>query len=445
MKLSGVAITGAIPHQIIERVSLLLSKERITTINTLTAHQAAFYAQTIFKGQPYELGVRDCAMFAAQFASYYGIPLVRTNTTNINEYSPQPPKDPMPDASTIFQVKWFETAATLLPKELIQTYSYNQIADINSWHKINPGSLLYLRNKGRTHHGYNTYFHTLAYIGINKQQPIFAEYNVGMKKGPEVGIPLDKILSRYQNLPNDQITGTIINVPGLSTEIWQRQTGKVSPNYDSRILREAGQQILTINLIDGTATYWQVDSKGKFIQKPFENKEMEVRTERIGTQIPSDPYTILTFYKFTQPHYFVSLGMPTTEEGCFYGAPLCVPRFLTIPPMVAGVNLTSEGASLEILYSPSTGKIEKGTPQHVYILQPSNAFLPKNTAITFPPQTFEAIRKTIDKGIKTILILSYPQFPQDILLQKGNSLLGKDPLLDFLNTHKMPPQVLTGR
>ena len=79
------------------------------SMGIIPAEMAAKYAQSLFGNRPYKFGKSDCGMYAARFASYYGIPIGRY-TTQTRIYKPRIFEDLLLDATSVKQVRWFENA-----------------------------------------------------------------------------------------------------------------------------------------------------------------------------------------------------------------------------------------------------------------------------------------------------------------------------------------------
>ena len=439
-------------------------------VRKITASQAAKYAQSVFGKEPYKFGIRDCAMFSAQFASYYGIPLERDITSPTN-YDPKPPEEYLPDATTVKQVKWFEKANSFLKSDLIIYPKNAEIAKEEFWKNIADGSLVYLRTEGESQHGYDQYSHTAAFIGLDENQhPIFAEYAPIMQRGPETKRTLGQLLSMYRGKIPENLTACIVNVPEMAVKLWKERDEKVIPN--SKTLLKAGyQEFLTVNINSGVATYWKKEN-GEIRQKPFANGDLELFSATGRNLLPRT--TLTTKYQDfingkgnTTTNPFSSYSILKKGTACFYGTPLLVPRFYLTPPLIFELqdfawvaNFGNLGGATDIalintLYLNSSGSISKvetrsdytihATPQRTRTQQdlllrdkilneanrkkkaPSPDLIHLTSGcVNFTPEVFEVVKKTINP--KTAIIFSYPDFPQDLQLANGGFSLAKDPL-----------------
>ena len=447
--------------------------ETLKKSRSVTAIQAASYAQSLFGKEPYKFGARDCAMFAAQFASYYGIPLER-NASSIGNYDPKFPQNLLPDATTVKQVEWFKMINQYLGGQDLISYPKNgEIAKEDFWVSINPGSLIYLRTAGESQHGYDQYSHVAAFVGLNQNsEPIFAEYAPGMEKGPETNRTLRQLMSMYRGKIPKDLQACIVNVPEMAVRLWKDRNEKVIPN-SKILLRHDYKRALTVNINSGITTYWEYED-GQWVQRKFANGAWETYGVTGRHLLPKSTLTERYNEFIKNPVYqeqlrFSSYGIPAEKTACFYGPPLPtgVPRFYLTPPLILELsgfawvaNFGNLGgatyiALTNVLYRSETGKIIKekygsdytmhATPQRTrsqqdlllrdYILDkanqkgtppdPSSVHLTSG-CVNFTSDTFRVIEKTIQPG--TAVILSYPDFPCDLQLNHNGFSLAKDPL-----------------
>jgi hypothetical protein len=209
----------------------------------------------------------------------------------------------------------------------------------------------------------------------------------------------------------------------------------------------------------------------KLAQKPFANGNIELYSVTGRNLLPRTTLTT-RYYQFASKSLisdlnYTSYGLPTEKTACFYGTPLCTPRFYLTPPLIfelsgfawvgnfGNLGGATDIALMHVLYLNQAGTISKldnqsdytihATPQRTKsqqdlllrdkILNAANNNkvppLPDTIHLTsgcvnFTPETFEIVKKTIKS--RTIVIFSYPDFPQDIQLKNNGFSLSKDPL-----------------
>jgi len=439
---------------------------------SITAQKAAEYAQSQFVNQPYKFGIRDCAIFVGRYASYYGVSLFR-DTQSPSTYKPIV-ENGLPDATTVKQASWFREAAKSIDRpELVKDIPTKLLADGDFWQRINPGSLIYIKTKGASQHGYDQYSHTGIFLGISDEKPLFAEYSPEMAKGPQIKRELRQFLGMYfGQLPD--LDATIVNLPEIAALIWSEKKGPVVPNSET-LIKNDYNLFLTVNVNNGLTTLWEIEN-GKPIQREFSNNKLQLfsvtgrellpRTEltkRYDDALRQNP----AFKEYT----FSSYAIPAEKKAAFYGTPLSVPRFYLTPPLVfelddfgwvgdfGNLGGATDIAFLHNLYLTNSGTLDKipefsdytihATPQRtksqqdlllrdVILNKANQEGVPPDKkvvhltsgCVNFTPEVFEIIKKTLkaEENKKTAVVFSYPDFPQDRQLNHRGFSLRKDPL-----------------
>jgi hypothetical protein len=476
LKLSALYGLGSFisPFEQIDKTIFSSSERNFKYIEakTIVANKAASYAKDFFGNMPYRFGKADCAIFAGQFASYFGIQIKR-DATDASLYKPSP-KEPLTNATTIKQVAWFKALDNSLGGGYITEPQTTEIANEDYWQDVSPGSLVYLRTEGYGQHGFNEYSHVAVFLGFDeKGKTIFGEYTPGMEKGPEINRSLNQVLRMYYGKLPTGLSATIINLSEMAPKIWKEKSEKVVPN--SEMLIKAGyKQILSVNLNNGLSTYWEIDTNDKPQQKKFANGNYELYSVVGRSLLPRSTLTekynsMVEAYKKYQPYRFLRYSSYDATSGVLWGTPLKVPRYYLTPPLIfelsqfalAG-NFGKLGGYTDIaimhVLAENYGSLTKvdeisnytihATPQNTKSLQEillrdkylnkangENKPLPYEYAhltsgcINFTPEVFETIKKTLNGGVnKTAVIFSYPDFPQDQQLENQNFTYKYDPL-----------------
>lgn len=476
LKLSGCTlVTPFLPKIIDENPNTVTQKEkRYENINSnnIVAKRAAIFAKEYFEEKPYKFGTRDCAIFVALFSTYFGIPITR-DTASPTEYRPEPTSI-MPHATTVKQVAWFKTIDRNLGGGFIKEPESKEISKEEYWSSINSGSLVYLKTEGESQHGYDQYSHVVAFLGFNEdKKPIFGEYAVGMKKGPEIERSLKQVLKMYYGEMPKSLKPTIIDLPKLAGEIWKNKLGPVRPNSDI-LLKEGFTRFLTVNLNNGLTTNWAIDRKGDLKQKKFSNGVEEIYSvigRKLITRINLTKKYDIFINKISKYEKYAHLknSSYSGENAIFWGTPICVPRYTLTPPLIFELSCFSligdfgnpigftDTALIKVLVE-NNGSIEKVGTNSNYTIhaipQKTNSrqnlllrdrFLNKaknerrpvhkdsvnltSGCVNYTPEIFDVIKNTYkDKSYRTAVIFSYPQFPQNLQLNNEGFTLSTDPL-----------------
>jgi len=168
--------------------------------NQLIAYNAIVAATRDFSGQEYSWNNEEryhCSGFVAQYFKHLGYPVARV-VTEMSQYNPKK-GDPLPDATTVKQVRYLKMIQKNYGKDLAAEPSLKEIlSNKNVWKNIPAGSVLYLP-ESVGHHGYDTFTHTAIFMGLSdNKEPLFSEFSVYMKNGPEFGHGFDQFARMYR-------------------------------------------------------------------------------------------------------------------------------------------------------------------------------------------------------------------------------------------------------
>lgn len=253
------------PTNIAPDNSTLANPIKANAVRGQIATRAAELAAKTMKGDYSWEEFRTCSTFVSAYMRQLSFPVSGRN----GQYSFYP--NPFPWSGTIEQVDWI--------KQNYPQYTYSaplkDFLDGKLWDKISPADIIYLQTPVG-HNGYNTYFHTVVLVSYDKDgQPVFAELASGMnnvatdrtfdemtkfygrdaagnwkieptQKSPSVVEP-ELIITWFDPL-------AALNGNGKDTGLWQK-SGPVTPN--SPLLATNFDDLITINIFDGTATLWE--------------------------------------------------------------------------------------------------------------------------------------------------------------------------------------------
>ena len=475
LKLSGLVIAspqlGKV-EKILDYKNLEVNN-RLFVAKTIVSKQAAIQAKEFFGEKPYRFGKTDCANYAGQIVSYYGI-LTERNIISTNSYKPDIRK-PLPNATTVKQAAWFKAIDRSLGGGFVTETETANLENDDFWLDVNPGALVYLKTKGEGHHGYNQYSHVGAFLGFDEnRKPTFGEYAFGMKKGPEIKRSLRQFLGMYCGEVPEGIDATIIDIFKLAPEIWKQKYGVVRPNSED-LIKAGYEGFLTVNINNGLTSYWETGINKTPIRRGFSNGARQLFSVIGRNLIPRSELTkkyddfVLKASKYER-YSHLRLTSYDGINAVMRGVPVSVPRYCLTPPLVFGLSYfrrvsnfgqlggVTDIAIMHALWKNEYGKIEEieensnytihATPQDtdseqdlllrdIFLdkankegepLSPGEVHLTSG-CVNFTPSSFEVIKETIgENDKKTVVIFSYPQFPQDVQLRNEGFLYKNDPL-----------------
>jgi len=119
-------------------------------------------------------------------------------TDPVSTYSPEK-GDPMPNATTVKQVKYLQMIAENYGEDLASEITLKEmLSNEEIWKEIPTGTVLYLPER-IGHHGYDTFTHTAIFMGLDSnEEPMFSEFSVYMKEGPEYGHGFEQFTRMYK-------------------------------------------------------------------------------------------------------------------------------------------------------------------------------------------------------------------------------------------------------
>lgn len=105
----------------------------------------------------------------------------------------------MPSGTTVKQVPYLKMLSQHFGKDLATEIELKKVlSDKTIWEKITPGTVIYLPER-IGHHGYDTFTHVGIFMGLNKaKDPLFAEFSVYMKNGPQYGHDFEQFTRMYR-------------------------------------------------------------------------------------------------------------------------------------------------------------------------------------------------------------------------------------------------------
>jgi hypothetical protein len=167
--------------------------------NQMIAYNAIKSAAEDFSGHPYswETGNHHCSGYAAQYFMHLGFKIDLV-TTAVSEYSPSF-GDPMPNSTTVKQVPYLRMLSQQLGEDLETEIELKDLlSNSEIWNNLPPGTVIYLPER-IGHHGYDTFTHVAIFMGRNKaKEPLFAEFSVYMKNGPQYGHDFEQFTRMYR-------------------------------------------------------------------------------------------------------------------------------------------------------------------------------------------------------------------------------------------------------
>jgi hypothetical protein len=167
--------------------------------NELTSYTAILAAVEEFEGKPYSWNAQHyhCSGYVAQYFKYLGFP-IRLVTDPVSTYSPKE-GDPMPNSTTVKQVPYLKMIAENYGRDLASEIALKEmLINKDIWKELPAGTVLYLPER-IGHHGYDTFTHTGIFMGLDcSQEPMFSEFSVYMKRGPEYGHGFEQFTRMYR-------------------------------------------------------------------------------------------------------------------------------------------------------------------------------------------------------------------------------------------------------
>ena len=105
----------------------------------------------------------------------------------------------MPNATTVKQVPYLKMLSQELGEDLATEIELKELlSNKEIWDKMPPGTVLYLPER-IGHHGYDTFTHVAIFMGRNQaKEPLFAEFSVYMKNGPQYGHGFEQFTRMYR-------------------------------------------------------------------------------------------------------------------------------------------------------------------------------------------------------------------------------------------------------
>jgi hypothetical protein len=168
-------------------------------VDELTSYTAILSAVEEFEGKPYSWNNENhhCSGYVSQYFKYLGFSIDR-DLTPVSEYSPQK-GDPMPNSTTVKQVPYLKMIAENYGRDLaLEIPLKEMLTNKDIWEEIPAGTVLYLPER-IGHHGYDTFTHTAIFMGLDPdQEPMFSEFSVYMKEGPEYGHGFEQFTRMYR-------------------------------------------------------------------------------------------------------------------------------------------------------------------------------------------------------------------------------------------------------
>jgi len=226
---------------------------------SLIAARAAELAANTMPG-PYSWEeYRSCSTFISAYMRQLSFPV----SGLAGQYSKHP--DPFPFSGTVEQVSWVRRNYP----EYTHDAPLQDFLDGKLWDRLMPGDVIYLQT-AIGHNGYNSYYHVVVLVGYdNAGEPVFAELAAGMNNASTTRT-FEQMTSYYAhdavgNWKVDPYPSALSSSPLLVTwfdplailnqgHLWQKP-GAVIPNSD--LVSANFDDLITINLYDGTATIWE--------------------------------------------------------------------------------------------------------------------------------------------------------------------------------------------
>ncbi len=239
---------------------------------SLIATRAAELAMATMPG-PYSWEeFRTCSTFVSAYMRQLSFPVNGLN----GQYANHP--DPFPWSGTVEQVSWARRNFA----EFTHDAPLKDFLEGKLWDQLMPGDVIYLQT-AIGHNGYNSYYHAVVLVGYdNAGSPVFAELAAGMSNASTVRT-FDQMTGYYARDAagnwNVDPYPSALSSPLLVTwfdplailnrgQLWQKP-GAVVPNSD--IVSAHFDDLITINIYDGTATLWE-QLAGVWLSVPLDGR-----------------------------------------------------------------------------------------------------------------------------------------------------------------------------
>jgi hypothetical protein len=163
------------------------------------SYAAILAATKEFEGKPYSWNAQHhhCSGYVAQYFKLLGFPIGLV-TDPVSTYTPKK-GDPMPNSTTVKQVPYLKMIAENYGRDLVSEITLKEmLTNKDIWKEIPAGTVLYLPERIGAH-GYDTFTHTAIFMGLDSdQEPMFSEFSVYMKEGPEYGHGFEQFTRMYR-------------------------------------------------------------------------------------------------------------------------------------------------------------------------------------------------------------------------------------------------------
>lgn len=251
------------------------AKARLT--RSLIATRAAELAADTMPGAYSWEEFRTCSTFVSAYLRQLSFPVGGLQ----GQYGNYP--DAFPFSSTVEQVSW--------ARRNFPGFTYDaplkDFLDGKLWDRLMPGMVINLQT-AIGHNGYNSYYHTVVLVSYQADgQPIFAELAAGMNNASTTRT-FEQMTAFYEKnaAGNWRVEPYPMNSMNSNTQspllvtwfdplailnqgqLWQKP-GAVVPNSD--IVSANYDDLITINLYDGTATLWE-QLAGVWLSVPLEGR-----------------------------------------------------------------------------------------------------------------------------------------------------------------------------
>jgi hypothetical protein len=167
--------------------------------NKEVVYEAILAATKEFAGEPYSWDRENhhCSGYVAQYFKYLGFPIDLV-TDPVSTYTPNR-GDPMPNATTVKQVKYLQMISENYGADLSSEITVKEmLSNRDIWEGIPAGTVLYLPER-IGHHGYDTFTHTAIFMGLDaNNEPMFSEFSSYMKEGPEHAHGFEQFTRMYK-------------------------------------------------------------------------------------------------------------------------------------------------------------------------------------------------------------------------------------------------------
>jgi len=223
-------------------------------------------AVKFFNKEPYEWdsAKNHCSGFVGVYLEQLGFPTIR-HAGSASSYEPKA-TEPVPEATTVKQAPWMKEFSDKNGKDLCAEISVHEmLTNKDIWKEIPAGTVLYLPEKGDSHHGRDQFTHTAVYMGLDRDsEPMFAEFSGYMKNGPSYGHGIKEFKRMYGAYKISEIKEWENN-PKLNVFMFDAveasrriglEGGPIAPSKD--LLRIGFTHFITVNTNDGTLSSYKM-------------------------------------------------------------------------------------------------------------------------------------------------------------------------------------------